>query len=127
MFLTKERDYAMRVARSLCDMEMRTVKAICDSEYVPIDFGYKILKKLEHNGIARSTRGKNGGYRLAKPPNDISMLDVLLAVDTRLFVGDDVGGRSERGGEACRISEEFGSLQGVWVNSLKERTLDMLA
>ena len=125
MFLTKERDYAMRVARSLCDMEMRTVKAICDSEYVPIDFGYKILKKLENNGIARSTRGKNGGYRLAKAPSKISMLDILLAVDSRLFIGDDVGRRS--GGKGCRISEEFGSLQGIWVKTLKEKTLDMLA
>jgi len=108
-------------------MEKQTVKSISTREYVPLGFAYKILKKLEHNGIAHSTRGKNGGYRLSKAPNNISMFDVLLAMDTRLFIGEDVENRTNKGGECCRISEEFGVLQGVWINSLKERTLDMLA
>jgi len=127
MFLTKERDYAMRVVRSLCDMEKQTVKSICAKEYIPLDFGYKILKKLEHNGIAHSIRGKNGGYRLSKMPHNISMLDVLLAMDTRLFISDDVESRSRHGSKNCRISEEFGTLQGMWVDNLREKTLDMLA
>ena len=125
MLLTKERDYAMRVVWSLCDMKQQTVKSICEREYVPVDFAYKILKKLEHNGITRSTRGRNGGYRLAKAPNKISMLDVLLAIDNRLFVSDDV--ESHTKGTHCRISKEFGNLQGMWVDSLREKTLDKLA
>jgi len=108
-------------------MEKQTVKSISSKEYVPLDFAYKILKKLEHSGIAHSTRGKNGGYRLSKSPNDISMLDVLLAMDTRLFVSDDVVKRSGSENSHCRISEEFGALQGVWIKSLQEKTLDMLA
>ena len=127
MLLTKERDYAMRVVWSLCDMKQQTVKSICDREYVPLDFAYKILKKLEQNGITRSTRGRNGGYRLAKPPNSISMLDVLLAMDTRLFISEDVENRNRKGNIKCRISEEFGALQGTWVDSLREKTLDKLA
>ena len=127
MLLTKERDYAMRVVWSLCDMKQQTVKSICDKEYVPLDFAYKILKKLEQNGITRSTRGRNGGYRLAKAPNNISILDVLLAIDTRLFISEDVEKRSKKGSRSCRISEEFGALQGKWVDSLREKTLDMLA
>ena len=127
MLLTKERDYAMRVVWALCDMKQHTVKDICDKEFVPLDFAYKILKKLEHNGITRSTRGRNGGYSLAKPPSKISMLDVLLAIDSRLFISDDVEGRSNKNRKRCRISEEFGMLQGSWVDSLRERTLDKLA
>ena len=127
MFLTKERDYAMRVVRSLCDMEKQTVKSICAKEYVPLDFGYKILKKLEINGITYSVRGKNGGYRLAKEPKNISILDVMLAMDTRLFISDDVQARSRGSGKHCSISKEFGALQGIWLDSLKEKTLDILA
>ena len=127
MFLTKERDYAMRVVRSLCDMERKTVKSISEKEYVPLDFAYKILKKLEISGITHSTRGKHGGYRLSKAPQNISMLDVLLAMDTRLFISDDVEGRMNNDKVRCRISEEFGALQGVWIKSLQEKTIDMLA
>lgn len=127
MLLTKERDYAMRVVWALCDMKQHTVKAICDREQVPLDFAYKILKKLENNGITRSTRGRNGGYSLAKAPGKISMLDVLLAMDSRLFISDDVESRSNKSRRQCRISEEFGVLQGSWVDSLREKTLDKLA
>ena len=127
MLLTKERDYAMRVVWSLCDMKKHTVKSICDKEYVPIDFAYKILKKLEHNGITSSVRGRHGGYRLAKAPGSISMLDVLLAMDSRLFISEDVENRNSQGSKLCRISAEFGMLQDSWVNSLREKTLDMLA
>jgi len=108
-------------------MEKQTVKSISSKEYVPLDFAYKILKKLEHSGIAHSTRGKNGGYRLSKAPNNISMLDVLLAMDTRLFISDDIVQRSGSENSYCRISEEFGTLQGLWIKSLQEKTLDMLA
>jgi len=125
MLFTKERDYAMRVVWSLCDMKQQTVKSICEREYVPLDFAYKILKKLEHNGITRSIRGRNGGYCLAKTPNNISMLDVLLAMDNRLFVSDDVENQNSYG--KCRVSKEIGHLQGIWVNSLREKTLDKLA
>ena len=127
MLITKERDYAMRVVWSLCDMKQHTVKSLCESELVPVDFAYKILKKLEQNGITHSTRGRNGGYRLAKAPDKISMLDVLLAIDSRLFISDDVENRNRRGRKFCRISEELGILQGTWVKSLREKTLDMLA
>ena len=127
MLITKERDYAMRVVWSLCDMKLHTVKSICDDELVPVDFAYKILKKLEQNGITRSIRGRNGGYLLAKAPDKISMLDVLLAIDSRLFISEDVENRNRRGRKHCRISEELGMLQGTWVNTLKERTLDKLA
>jgi len=108
-------------------MERQTVKSISAREYVPLDFAYKILKKLEHSGIAHSTRGKNGGYRLSKAPDKISMLDVLLAMDTRLFISEDEEGSSRSGGTKCRINEEFWALQGIWVKSLQEKTLDMLA
>jgi len=108
-------------------MEKQTVKSICTKEYVPLDFGYKILKKLEHNGIAHSIRGKNGGYRLSKAPQTISILDVMLAMDTRLFISEEVEKRSYQSDKNCSISEEFGSLQGIWVDSLRNKTLDMLA
>jgi len=108
-------------------MEKQTVKSISAKEHVPLDFAYKILKKLEHSGITQSTRGKNGGYRLCKAPKNISVFDVLFAMDTRLFINEDVQSRSSTGNTYCRISEEFSALQGIWIKSLQEKTLDMLA
>ena len=41
----------------------------------------KILKKLAKEGILISKRGKNGGFRMGRAPEDISMADVLLAIE----------------------------------------------
>ena len=124
MFLTKERDYAMRAVCALSDMKQQSVKNICKNVYIPVGFAYKILKKLEKNGIAYAEKGKYGGYRLAKKPEEISMLDVLLAIDTRLFVNEDFD--EESSDDSYRIKAEFDSLQEMWTNTLKERTVDML-
>ena len=124
MFLTKERDYAMRAVCALSDMKQQSVKNICKNVYIPVGFAYKILKKLEKSGIAYAEKGKYGGYRLAKNPEEISMLDVLTAIDTRLFVSDDFD--DDKSDDSFRIKEEFDSLQAEWISTLKEKTVDML-
>ena len=127
MFLTKERYYAIRMARALCNMEKQSVKSLAIKECVPIDFAYKIMKRLENGGVAYSTRGKNGGYRLSRSPDKISMFDIMVSIDTRLFISGDIENRSRDITVHCRVAEEYRALQDRWLNSLQDKTLDTLA
>ena len=135
MIITKEREYAVRAVRALSTgntgITTRTAKDICNSENIPILFVYKILKKLEHRGIVQSVRGVHCGYRLAKEPNSISILDIFLAVDENLFFNkclkSGVVCENHSDSKCCSMHEVFGNLQSVMLAILDEKTIDMLA
>jgi len=58
-----------------------TVKAIADEHGIPPRFLVQILLQLKGNGLVRSTRGALGGYQLARPPEQISLADVIGVID----------------------------------------------
>jgi Rrf2 family protein len=62
---------------------------------LPERFLLKTLQPLVSAGILRSVRGPNGGYRLARAPKDITLLEVVEAVDGRLR--GDAGTTSKEG------------------------------
>ena len=130
MFLTKECDYAIRVVRSLTDMEMKSVKTVCENEHIPHPFAYKILKKLEHAGLVQSHRGSAGGYRLSKQPDTMTLLDIVSAIDGRLLLNECLleGYVCENNinGRLCAVHEELSRLQAILTDALGEKTMDML-
>ena len=58
-----------------------TVERIAESRHVPEKFLVHILLQLKRAGIVRSVRGARGGYLLARTPDDITLLDIVRAVD----------------------------------------------
>ncbi|MDR0468501.1 MAG: Rrf2 family transcriptional regulator [Peptococcaceae bacterium] len=130
MFLTKECDYAVRVVRSLLDMEMKPVKLICVEEHIPAPFAYKILKKLEHAGIVKSHRGSAGGYQLLRDPNGITLLDIVSAVDDHLLLNeclqDGYVCENNEHGSLCSVHIELSRLQSLLVVALQEKPMSKL-
>ncbi len=61
----------------------KPVKAerIATAQDIPLNFLENILGELRHAGLVRSHRGAEGGFRLAKDPADISVADVIRAVE----------------------------------------------
>lgn len=95
---------------------------------VPVDFMAKILKTLVVRKVVRSTRGAHGGYSLARPSREISMLDVIEAVEgpVRVNVCQD-------GHHGCKLSRSC-TMYGVWklgqermLEVYRAATLDQLA
>jgi len=127
MFLTKECDYAVRVVRSLAGLQIKPVKSICDSEHIPRPFAYKILKKLEHAGLVSSHRGSFGGYRLLMPPESISLLEIVTAVDDRLFLNECLqeGYECSRNTSEnfCGVHIELNRVQELLVGALSEKSM----
>jgi Rrf2 family protein len=86
-------DYAVRAAVELAAAEPgATVKAeaIAAAQDIPRKFLDNILQGLRQAGIVESRRGPDGGHRLAQAPADVSLADVIRAIDGPLA---NVGGR----------------------------------
>lgn len=78
--LGKHGDYAVRAVIDLArhwDGEPRKAREIAASMDIPPDFLKRILAELVAQGLLTSTAGSNGGYRLTRPPEEISLLDVI--------------------------------------------------
>jgi Rrf2 family protein len=57
------------------------VKAIADSHGIPQRFLVQILLQLKGSGLVASVRGASGGYQLARAPDEISLADIVNAID----------------------------------------------
>lgn len=86
MLITRESDYAVRIIRALKDKELLTIQEICELELVPKQFAYKILKKLEKAGLVLIRRGAGGGCTLGRPLSDITLYDIMLAVEEEFAI-----------------------------------------
>lgn len=84
MKLTRASSYALHAAAFMAAQKYDRPLAshnIAQAEDIPERFLLKVLKPLVSARILLSIKGPNGGYRLAKSPNAISMLDIVEAVD----------------------------------------------
>lgn len=101
----------MRALLSLVANAEQTVTAqeLADDQELPRKFLEAILSDLRRAGLIRSQRGADGGYRLARLAGDISVGDVLRAVDGPLA--------GVRGGRPEQATYEGAAehLQAVWV------------
>ncbi len=59
----------------------QTAQQIATETKVPIDYLFKVLNSLGRAGLVHAQRGKNGGFHLTRDPADISIFDVVQAVE----------------------------------------------
>ena len=108
-------DYALRAAAELAAANGDgLVKAdlIAQAQGIPLKFLLNILNELKQDEIVRSQRGSEGGYRLARPADSITLGDVVRAVEGRLSTVRDAP-PDEPGGWGLvlveSVSERWGS------------------
>jgi Rrf2 family protein len=87
--LSVKSDYAARAVLALArhfptGVALR-VEDVAAEQGVPANYLVQILIELKAQGIAKSVRGKEGGYLLARPPAEITLGDVLKAVHGQVF------------------------------------------
>ncbi|MEZ5263316.1 MAG: Rrf2 family transcriptional regulator [Acidimicrobiales bacterium] len=85
-------DYASRALLSLAlhadDGRPNSVRDIADRTGLPQPYLEQILLALKGAGLVRSKRGVGGGYILARPPAEISLAEIVGAVDGPIAAGD---------------------------------------
>ena len=76
-------DYAVRAGAELAAAADGPVKGdrIAQAQQIPLKFLENILLDLKHAGLVQSQRGAEGGYWLARPADEISLADVIRAVE----------------------------------------------
>jgi Rrf2 family protein len=104
-------DYAIRAAVELASADDAPVKGerIAQAQEIPLKFLENILLELRHHGLVQSLRGVEGGYWLARPPEEITLADVIRAVE-----GPLANVRGVRP-EAVEYSGSAEPLRDVWV------------
>ena len=85
MRISAKAEYAclaiLALAERFHDERTMTIREIAEAREIPATFLSQILLKLKGAGLVISTRGSSGGYRLGRPPEEISLIDVLRVVD----------------------------------------------
>src|SRR5260370_41416040 len=123
MRITAKAAYAVRAAAELAaaqdDGELVKGEQLAKSQSIPQNFLENILTELRRAGIVRTRRGADGGYQLARPAAEITVADVLRAVEGPLAAVQGIRpSELKYGGAAERLPE-------VWV-ALRARLRDGL-
>ncbi len=111
MRVSAKADYALRATIELAAAGDGPVKGerIAQAQEIPLKFLENILGDLRHAGIVRSQRGAEGGYWLARPAEEITVADVVRAVEGPIANVRGLGPESvEYAGSAERLRE-------VWI------------
>ena len=112
MRVSARTDYALRAAAELATAaadERLKRETLASRQDIPLEFLESVLLDLKHAGIVQSQRGASGGFRLARPPAEISLADVIRAVDGP--IADVRGDRPER----IEYRGAAQHLQHVWI------------
>lgn len=119
-------DYACRVMAELARLHgsggLAQIDQLARAEAVPPSFLAQILLKLRDHGLITSRRGNQGGYTLARPPEEISLYDILVAVEGQcLQLSGNFHGRSGR-----RLKQVWDEISDSLIDKTKSYTLNQL-
>jgi Rrf2 family protein len=111
MRVSAKADYAVRAAVELAAGGEGPIKgeSISQAQDIPLKFLENILGELKHAGLVRSQRGMDGGYWLARNADEITVADVIRAVEGPLA---SVRGDSP---EALKYAGRSEPLRNVWI------------
>jgi len=104
-------DYALRACAELAAANEGPVKGdrLAQAQEIPLKFLENILLDLKHAGLVQSQRGADGGYWLSLPPEEISLAEVIRAVE-----GPIANVRGQRP-ELVEYAGPAASIPEVWI------------
>lgn len=94
---------------------------------VPKEFVSKVLQILTNSGVVGSKKGKNGGFYLAKNPNQIKLIDIVEAIDgLDVFKSCVLGFPGCSMEKPCPVHNKWGVLRDEAYKMLNDETLEQL-
>ena len=119
MQITRQADYATRailhLARHQNGKQIATSQ-IAKEQHIPPSFLAKIISQLSIAGLIRTARGAHGGISLARDPEQITLLQVIEAIDGPIRLNVCVGREDE---DVC-VFEENCPIRSVWCAAQNE-------
>jgi Rrf2 family protein len=123
MQITRQADYAIRAVRFLARQapEKRIATSTVAREMkIPPSFLAKIIAQLSIAGLLNTSRGARGGVFLARPSSEISVLDVVVAIDGPILLNQCVASSTR-----CEFADDC-LVHPVWVEA-QQSLVDRLA
>ena len=103
-------------------------REISDELGIPSDFLGKVLQSLTRCGLVSSQKGRNGGFRLAKPPEEISPLEIINAIDGPAVLHECVlGFPSCSDSSPCPVHRQWGGVRLAITEMLQNQNLQQLS
>ena len=111
MQITRQADYAVRAVYHLTKLgtdSRAATSQIAEEQHIPPSFLAKIISQLSVAGLLHTSRGARGGVSLARDPQEISLLDVVEAIDGPILLNECV---SDSGG--CDFTDDC-PMRPIW-------------
>ena len=130
VIFSKKCEYGMQAVLFLAAKETGSVvsaEKISQVLKIPREFISKILQSLRDSGIICSTKGKSGGFCLAKPSSEIKLINIVEAIDGLEMFNSCVIGFPECSPDTpCPVHDSWGALRTQAFEMLSNETLDKL-
>lgn len=117
MQITRQADYAVRAVLHLARLdkgERTATSSIAQQQHIPPSFLAKIISRLSVAGLLHTSRGALGGVTLARDPQDITLLEVVEAIDGPIQLNECMTGNG-----TCTFEENC-PIRAVWCNAQDE-------
>jgi Rrf2 family protein len=128
MQITRQADYALRAVIYLSRLgpeERAATSQIAQEQKIPPSFLAKIVSQLSVAGLLQTSRGARGGVSLARAPQEITVLDVVEAIDGPILLNECVAcGGVCAFGDSCPMKPVWCNTQSELVDRLKTITFD---
>jgi Rrf2 family protein len=127
MRISAKAEYAcvamLELAANYSEPQPQRIKAIADSQGIPQRFLVQILLQLKTAGLVASVRGASGGYQLTRPPESISLADIINAIDDRALTPRTALGEEHHSPVVDTLLGVWREIQAVQQNVLERLTL----
>src|SRR5216117_3394875 len=130
--LSKKADYALMAMKHLAlhsDQGAASAREIAEQYDIPIELMAKVLQRLVRGGLLASHQGTRGGYQLGRVPAQISVADVIQAIDGPVTVtacSTDDDGQCEQFAK-CNVRDPLWKVKQRILNALGECSVADLA
>lgn len=125
MQITRQADYAVRAIMYLAKIgsdKKAATSQIADEQDIPLSFLAKIIAQLSVAGLLQTMRGARGGVALARDPNEISLLEVVEAIDGPIQLNECVNGAHQCQITNCPLRSVWHEAQDDLVGRLRQTT-----
>lgn len=100
-----------------------TLAAVSDRQKISLSYLEQLFGKLRRAGLVESVRGPGGGYNLARPPSEVSVADIILAVDESIDQTQCGGRENCKDDRRCMTHELWAALNAHIFAFLRSVTL----
>ena len=124
--VTKLTDYATVVLAVLADAPsgVHSAAELAERSRLELPTVSKVLKPLAHAGLVTGFRGASGGYRLARPASQISLIEIVEAIEGPLGMTECSGEHSRCEREAhCGVQDHWRQINDIIADTLRGMTL----